>query len=306
MPQEVTQNLTSSDLTRALKHLGITMSHGDFDKTLRERAGDGKGKGQAGRAERGAPPGVALPNISKVHSTLDVLGTIGAKQPNTVTRKLMSNAPSVGKTLRAKLEEGMKRNWKRLQKEFRVLDPGRTGLLEVAKFLRCLAQAGLALTTDEIDLLYVQHGHGDSAKVWYMDFLKNYLSSVSYQSVLASLQAPEAKETASASARGSAPASTVAAVRPMATPAGEAGERVRFMREIAQCWKQVRQACLLVDTGKVKGLRREQVKAVLLRLGHTAKQPLLDEVLGIFTTREGLVDYNMLIKHACQEHLPTL
>lgn len=63
---------------------------------------------------------------------------------------------------------------------------------------------------------------------------------------------------------------------------------------------------MLVDTGKVKGLRRDQVKAVLLRLGHTAKQSVLEEVLGLFTTREGLVDYNMLIKHACQEHLPTM
>ena len=55
-----------------------------------------------------------------------------------------------------------------------------------------------------------------------------------------------------------------------------------------------------------QGLRRDQMKAILLRLGHAAGAALVDDLLGLFTTPNGLVDYNMLLKHACQQHLPTL
>ena len=46
----------------------------------------------------------------------------------------------VSKSLRGKLEEGLRKNWKRLQKDFRALDVDRTGLLEMPNFLRALSQ----------------------------------------------------------------------------------------------------------------------------------------------------------------------
>lgn len=126
--------------------------------------------------------------------------------------------------------------------------------------------------------------------------------SVSFQSVV---NDHETAKGAPATGRASAPPQVMIR-QSVPTPGGEAGERVRFLREIAQCWRGIRQACVLVDTDRSKGLRRDQVKAVLLRLGHTAKNSLLDELLGLFTTPEGLVDYNTLLKYACQQHLPTL
>jgi Ca2+-binding EF-hand superfamily protein len=153
--------------------------------------------------------------------------------------------------LRAAIEPGVTRHWRRIKAALAPYDPEGTGLVPMSHLLAVLAGFGVNLPTRQADLLFLQLGTGSSGAVSYTEFLRTYTQPL-YRPGRASAPPP----TSLPGIGGGAAARDPAALR-----------KAKLLRAASAKWRALRQACSLLDPARTKTLPRDVFRAALLRLG---------------------------------------
>lgn len=164
-----TGSITGRDLENAMGKLGIQMRRSDFSRLAGEidpdshsqyRALDTKPHGlnplEEGSSRRRKGDIASLPKI----------GRKGGQHEATQQHSKLS--------WRSLLEKKVCRNWKQLQRAFKLLDTQRSRLIDMHVLIPTLEAHNIFLQTHEVDALYLQLGVGRSGKVDYVEFLKSF------------------------------------------------------------------------------------------------------------------------------------
>ena len=311
-----TGNITARDLNNALDKLGIKMRSSDFARLagevdpssfrpshasghlppLGQRATEGASKRQTGilprigesqRQQFGQRTGLSTVGKQAVAS--------GEWRRNVASKmsrhwKQVSEVKGLGDTFQ--IPRSRTPLWspfsqlcfKQLHRDFKRHDPTSSGLIDMHAFLLALEVYSIALEPDDADALYMQLGVGGSGKIRWAEFLKWFVGS--------GLQARQQERPGAISAPILGSCSKNAAHVPSEIDA--------YMRNAAMHWRAIRQACQIVDKARevkriprerepanVDGLRilrpsktlsRQEFKGVLLKLGASASESVLDAV----------------------------
>lgn len=176
------------------------------------------------------------------------------------------------------LEEKVSRHWKQLQRDFKRLDPQRSGLVDMHHLIPALEVYGINLQTEDADALYLQMGVGRTGKINWGEFLKCYSGALSRRP--GAISAPPDMMASKLELRGNANRGLESSVT---VPKNIEG----YLRSICTQWRAIRQACQIMDKGLSKVLTRHQFKGILLKLGASAPDPILEAVCQNYRQKQG-------------------
>ena len=154
--------ITARDLNNALDKLGIKMRHGDFKRLAADvdpsmqRDGGLTHLPALGRVldEPARRRGEGRPSLAGAGGRRRATGRGGER---------MKAEASGG--WRKMLEEKVSRHWKQLQRDFKRLDPQRSGLVDMHHLIPALEVYGINLQTEDADALYLQMGVGRTGEM---------------------------------------------------------------------------------------------------------------------------------------------
>jgi hypothetical protein len=149
-------------LNNALDKLGIKMRHGDFKRLAADvdpsmqRDGGLTHLPALGRVldEPARRRGEGRPSLAGAGGRRRATGRGGER---------MKAEASGG--WRKMLEEKVSRHWKQLQRDFKRLDPQRSGLVDMHHLIPALEVYGINLQTEDADALYLQMGVGRTGEM---------------------------------------------------------------------------------------------------------------------------------------------
>jgi Ca2+-binding EF-hand superfamily protein len=259
-----TGNITARDLNNALEKLGIKMRKSEF-----RRLADDVEPNSNHRVDK--PHITHLPALGRVEEEparrrQRGIPEVGKnKQSNNEQKSMIQEASS--DAWRARLEEKVSRKWKPLQRDFKQLDPERSGLVDMHTLIPSLAVHGIYLATEEADALYLQMGVGRTGKINYGEFLKTYAGKA-------------LSRTGAISAPPDLPMKNErnGAIFTVETDVQRSSLVEVYMRSTASHWRSIRQACQIMDKGLTKILSKKQFTSILHKLGVAASDQVLDAV----------------------------
>ena len=309
-----TGNITARDLNNALDKLGIKMRSSDFARLAGEVDPSSSGRFASGHLPplgQGATKGASkrqtgvLPRIGENQrqqfgqrtrlSTVGKQAVASGEWRRNVASKMSRHWKQVGDVtglgVYIKYRAGVhfcgvlsQLCSKQLHRDFKRHDPNSSGVIDMHVFLLALEVYSIVLEPDDADALYMQLGVGSSGKIRWAEFLKCFVGS--------GLQARQQERPGAISAPILGSCSKNAAHAPSEIDA--------YMRNAAMHWRAIRQACQIVDQAREakriprerepanadglrilrpsKTLSRREFKGVLLKLGASAPESVLDAV----------------------------
>ena len=163
--------ITARDLNNALDKLGIKMRRDDF-----RRLAEDVDPGSQGNAATHLPALARVPEEParrRGERRLTPGGLGGGRRDGHGDQRKKADLSG---SWRKMLEMKVARHWKQLQRDFKRLDPQRSGLVEMHNLITALEVYGVTLETEDADALYLQLGVGRTGK---MQRLKLICRSVS-------------------------------------------------------------------------------------------------------------------------------
>ena len=161
--------ITARDLNNALDKLGIKMRRDDFRRLAEDVDPGSQGNAATHLPALGRVPEEPARRRGERRRTPG--GLVGGRRDG----QGVNNAASSG-SWRKMLEMKVARHWKQLQRDFKRLDPQRSGLVDMHNLISALEVYGVTLETEDADALYLQLGVGRTGK---MQRLKLICRSVS-------------------------------------------------------------------------------------------------------------------------------
>mmetsp|Transcript_6237 Transcript_6237/g.9933 ORF Transcript_6237/g.9933 Transcript_6237/m.9933 type:complete len:425 (-) Transcript_6237:96-1370(-) len=252
-----TGQITSRDLNNALGRLGIKMKRSDFRRL-------------AGEVDPLACT-THLPTLGKVpEETARRWNENG--QSSVRQSDLMMQAATAG-AWRQRLESQVSRVWKQLQRDFKRLDPQRTSLIDMHILIPALSHYGINLQTRDADALYLQMGVGRSGKINYGEFLKCFVGGgLARQGAISA--PPDLVTGSNSNKMNKHKGSNFQKRTDMGVPSDIEG----YLRSATIHWRAIRQSCQIMDRGLTKTITKQQLIAILHKLGVSPPNLVLDAV----------------------------
>jgi Ca2+-binding EF-hand superfamily protein len=162
--------ITARDLNNALDKLGIKMRRDDFRRLAEDVDPGSQGNAATHLPALGRVPEEPARRRGERRRTPGLGGGRLDGQGDQRTKAASSGS------WRKMLEMKVARHWKQLQRDFKRLDPQRSGLVDMHNLISALEVYGVTLETEDADALYLQLGVGRTGK---MQLLKLICRSVS-------------------------------------------------------------------------------------------------------------------------------
>ena len=162
--------ITARDLNNALDKLGIKMRRDDFRRLAEDVDPGSQGNAATHLPALGRVPEEPARRRGERRRTPGLGGGRRDGQGDQRTKAASSGS------WRKMLEMKVARHWKQLQRDFKRLDPQRSGLVDMHNLISAVEVYGVTLETEDADALYLQLGVGRTGK---MQLLKLICRSVS-------------------------------------------------------------------------------------------------------------------------------